>query len=71
MPVSLKRIRDGGGSVLLHTCEACGADAPFGTDVHLRLALERLAAGDIVMAKRFLGKWFCREHRPVARDGGA
>ena len=63
MPVSLKRIRDGGGSVLLHACEVCGADAPFGTDVHLRLALERLAAGDIATAKRLLGKWFCGEHK--------
>ena len=44
MPASLKRIRDGGGMVFLHRCEACGADASFGFGVSMRLALIRLAA---------------------------
>lgn len=65
MPASLKRIR-GGGSVFLHVCEVCGRDASFGFDVHQRLALQKLAAGDVTTAKRLLGKWFCGEHRPVA-----
>lgn len=63
MPASLKRI-PGGGSVFLHLCEVCGADAAFGIEVHQRLALQKLAAGDVVTAKRLLGKWYCREHRP-------
>jgi hypothetical protein len=64
MPVSMKRIaREGGGSVLIHVCEVCGADAPFGCDVHIRLALNRLAEGDKFSAKRLLGKWYCREHK--------
>ncbi len=67
--MSLKRIgRPGGGSVLLHTCEACGADAPFGTGVQLRQALAKLAAGDIVSARRLLGKWYCGEHRPAGGE---
>ena len=70
MPASLKRV-PGGGSVLLHICEVCGADAPFGFEVHYRLALLKLAAGDMATAKRLLGKWYCREHRPVASDGAA
>ena len=71
MPASLKKLRNGGGSVFLHTCEVCGADASFGVGVSMRLALLRLAAGDLVAAKRHLGKWYCREHRPVAGDGPA
>ena len=70
--MSLKRIsRPGGGSVLLHTCEACGAAAAFGVGVHLRLALVKLAAGDVSTAKRLLGTWYCGEHRPVGGDRGA
>jgi len=65
VPAALKRIRGGGGSVLLHACEVCGADAPFGTQVSFRQALIKLAAGDLVTAKRLLGKWYCEEHRPV------
>lgn len=60
----MKTIRETGGSVLVHTCEHCGADAPFGYGVHLRLALQRKAAGDLVAAKRHLGQWYCGEHRP-------
>jgi hypothetical protein len=71
VPVALKRIQNGGGSVLLHTCEVCGAAASFGTQVSFRQALSKLAAGDLVTAKRLLGKWFCREHRPIAGDGPA
>jgi hypothetical protein len=71
MPASLKRIRDGGGTVFLHTCEACGADASFGIGVSMRLALNKLAAGDVVGAKRHLGQWYCRGHRPAAGDAGA
>lgn len=65
----MKRIsREGGASVLLHVCEVCGADAPFGYEVNMRLALERLAEGDKASAKRHLGKWYCEEHRPGAGD---
>jgi hypothetical protein len=71
MPVSMKRIREGGGRVFLHSCEACGADASFGFGVSLRLALNALAVGDLAAAKRHLGKWYCREHRPVGSDAGA
>lgn len=71
MPASLKRLRDSDTSVYLHVCEVCGANAPFGVGVNLRLAMERLAAGDLAGAKRHLGKWFCREHRPKAGDGPA
>ena len=72
MPTSLKRIRDGGGMVFLHACEVCGADAPFGFGVSMRLALERLAAGDAAGAKRHLGRWYCGGHRAVgAGDGSA
>lgn len=71
MPASLKRLRQNGASVFLHVCEVCGADASFGVGVNMRLALERRAAGDLAGAKRHLGKWFCREHRPNAGDGPA
>lgn len=64
MPASLKRLREGGGTVFLHVCEVCGADASFGYEVSMRLALNRLEAGDKVSAKRDLGKWYCGEHRP-------
>lgn len=71
MPASLKRIRDGGGTVFLHVCEVCGADAEFGYGVSMRLALKHLAASDPTTAKRHLGKWYCKEHRPAAGDAGA
>ena len=64
MPASLKTARSTGGMVFLHTCEVCGADASFGCGVSMMLALKRLDAGDQVAAKRHLGKWYCREHRP-------
>lgn len=70
--MSMKRIsREGGASVLLHVCEVCGADAPFGFEVRMRLALDRLAEGDKVSAKRHLGKWYCGEHRQTASDSRA
>lgn len=68
--MSLKRVPNG-GSVLLHTCEVCGAAASFGTHVSFRLAMNKLAAGDVTTAKRLLGKWFCGEHRPSAGGGRA
>lgn len=64
MTVSLKRLRESGSVVFLHRCETCGADASFGYGVSLRLALNALVAGDIATAKRHLGTWYCREHRP-------
>lgn len=51
--------------VFLHTCEACGADAAFGVDVSFRLALRHLEAGNVAVAKRHLGRWYCVEHRPA------
>ena len=71
MPTSLKKSRLSGASVFLHTCEACGADAPFGYGVSLRLALNALAAGDVATAKRHLGRWYCRGHRHLAGESGA
>ena len=73
MPTSLKRIVATGGHVFLHRCDVagCGADAPFGYGVEMRRAQVRLDAGDPAGAKRFLGKWYCREHRPPGRDAGA
>ncbi|MDY3551426.1 hypothetical protein R5W24_000502 [Gemmata sp. JC717] len=69
MPASLKRINvPGGASVLLHVCEVCGAEASFGVGVEFRQALIRLAGGDVVTAKRLLGKWYCGEHRPTGGD---
>jgi hypothetical protein len=68
MPVSLKRLRQSGTSVFIHLCETCGAEASFGYGVELRAALNKLAAGDVASAKRLLGKWYCREHRPVGGD---
>jgi hypothetical protein len=70
MPASLKKSRESGASVFLHLCEVCGANAPFGFGVSLRLALNALAAGDLATAKRHLGKWYCREHRPAAGEAG-
>ena len=64
MPASLKRIRETKGTVFLHVCEACGADAPFGFGVDLRSAMKAMSARDMVAAKRHLGEWYCREHRP-------
>lgn len=55
----------------MHICEVCGADACFGTEVSFRQAMIKLAAGDLVTAKRLLGKWFCRDHRPLAGDAPA
>ncbi len=64
----MKRIaRDGGASVMLHTCEICGADASFGIGVEVRQSLIKLSAGDAVTAKRMLGKWYCAKHKA---DGG-
>lgn len=68
MPASLKKSRASGATVFLHICEVCGADASFGFGVSLRLAVNALAAGDIASAKRYLGKWYCREHRAAAGD---
>lgn len=64
MPASVKRIRDSKGTVFLHVCEACGAEAPFGVGVNMRLAMKSLSAGDAATAKRHLGKWYCGNHRP-------
>jgi hypothetical protein len=69
MPASLKQIRDGGGMVLLHICETCGTEATFGFGMLLRHALNKLAAGDKIGAKRNLGRWYCREHKANAGDG--
>jgi hypothetical protein len=63
MPVSLKRLRQSGTSVFLHLCETCGAEASFGYGVDMRLAMKKLAAGDVAGAKRCLGRWYCGEHR--------
>lgn len=71
MPVSLKKLKSSGALVLTKLCEVCGADACFGVGVSLRLALNSLAAGEIDKAKRHLGKWYCREHRPTAGDNAA
>ncbi|QEH36528.1 hypothetical protein OJF2_51120 [Aquisphaera giovannonii] len=72
MPVSLKRIRQSGALIFLHTCEVCGAAASFGFGVSMRLALNALEAGDKASAKLHLGQWFCREHRPeTAADTSA
>lgn len=68
MPVSLKKSRESGALLFLHLCEVCGADASFGFEVSMRLALNALAAGDVATAKRHLGKWFCREHRPAGGE---
>ncbi|MCC6497744.1 MAG: hypothetical protein IT193_15945 [Propionibacteriaceae bacterium] len=54
--------------MILHVCEVCGADASFGYGAHLRLALQKLAAGDIAAAKLHLGKWYFREHRPAGGE---
>ena len=72
MPASLKRIKETGGLVFLHFCEVegCKAEASFGYGVSMRLALNALAAGDKVTAKRHLGRWYCGEHRASADDGG-
>ena len=70
MPVSLKRIRGTGALVFLHRCEACGADASFGFGVSMRLAMNRLEAGDPAGARRLLGRWYCLEHRPAERADG-
>lgn len=71
MPASLKRLSATGGQVFLHRCDAvgCEADASFGFEVQMRLALARLEAGDPVAAKRHLGRWYCGEHRAMGRDG--
>lgn len=69
MPVSIKRIKNSGALVLEKQCEVCGSPASFGFDVHFRLAMNSLEAGDKLMAKRYLGKWYCREHRPGGGDG--
>ena len=66
MPASLKRIRDTRGTVLLHVCETCGAGAPFGVGVDLRSATKAMSSRDMAAAKRHLGEWYCREHRPDA-----
>lgn len=70
MPANLKTIRSTGGLVFLHTCEICGADASFGFGVSMRMAMNRLAAGDAVGAKRHLGKWYCGEHKSSSDRAG-
>jgi hypothetical protein len=37
------------GSMLVHCCNVCGADAPFGIGV----------------SRTSLGRWYCRDHRPT------
>lgn len=71
MPASLRTIRGTGALVFLHVCEVCGADASFGVGGSFRLAVRQLEAGDRVSAKRHLGKWYCRQHRPAKTEGPA
>lgn len=66
MPVSLKRLRETNAAVLLHLCEVCGADAPFGVGVHMRLAIKKLEEKNVAGAKYLLGEWYCGEHVPGA-----
>lgn len=71
MPASLKRIRSTGGTVLIQTCEVCGADASFGFGVSMRLALVKLTAGDAAGARKHLGRWYCGEHAASGEPGEA
>jgi len=52
-----------GHRVIVHTCEDCGAPAPFGFKSNLRRAL---ATGNVEHA----GKWFCRDHNPDRKEKG-
>ncbi len=61
MPVRSHRI-PGGATVLIHTCEICGAPAPFGRGVHLRAAL---AARSSAEAVRLAGQWYCAFHAGI------
>jgi len=65
MPVSLKRIASTDSLVMETKCEICGAPALFGTEVKYRAALNAIDAGDKVRAKKYLGKWWCKEHKPA------
>lgn len=51
MPLRTVQI-EGGTRVLVTTCEACGASAPYGEGVDLRGALR---TGDVSKA----GRWWC------------
>jgi hypothetical protein len=49
-----------GHRVIVHTCEVCGAPAPFGFNSNLRRAL---STGNVQHA----GKWYCAAHK---QEGG-
>ncbi len=46
-----------------HKCDICGAHAYFGFRVSLRKALNEAKKGNVNLAKEFLGKWYCGEHK--------
>lgn len=63
MPVRTCKIRGTDATVIEHTCEICGNYAMFGFGVFLTKAYEAMDKGNINLAKEFLGKWYCKEHK--------
>ena len=64
MPVQLVRLRATGAVFWQLTCETCGGDAPFGYDVRARKGLSLIAEGKRDEGYRWLGTWYCGQHRP-------
>lgn len=64
MPLQLTRLRATGAVIWNATCETCGAPAGFGYDVHARKGLGLIADGKRDEGYRWLGRWYCAEHRP-------
>lgn len=62
MPTSLKKLRQTGATVFIHTCEVCGGYAPLGVNVSYLRALKKFGRNDVGAAKELLGKWYCFEH---------
>jgi hypothetical protein len=69
MPIALKRLHTG-RAVLVTRCEVEGCQAPavLGRNVHYRMAMRALEAGDKATAKRLFGTWHCADHAASASE---
>lgn len=67
MPIRARRIKETDTTILEHTCEDCGIPAYFGKDVQLRKAFIAADKGQLELAKKLLGKWYCYEHWKEAK----
>lgn len=62
MPVTHEILEPEEIDVITHTCEVCGALAPFGVNVHYRAAVNKFASGRQEEGQALLGQWYCSQH---------